>query len=210
MPGLSPWKPMATMLASTALVTTIVKLRTLKRRRMTSRAKKTPAMGALKVAATPPAAPAATSSDIISGDWRVHWAKVEARAAPIEMIGPERPTEPPAPIVRADAAALTKGTRGRMRPPRASTAYMTSGTPWPRASLATRWTRKATGSAASTGTQRIIQLPPRSWSASPMRSKNRSWSSSIASVRMTALRPATMPTAAARMNGVAGAGTRCE
>ena len=51
---------------------------------------------------------------------------------------PSRPTEPPAPMHRADAVALTTATWGRMRPPCSATATITSGTPWPRASRAKR------------------------------------------------------------------------
>ena len=67
MPGSSPAMPIATIVASTELTTTSVKLRTLKRRRITSSAKKTPAIGALNEADTPPAAPPAMSRVIISG-----------------------------------------------------------------------------------------------------------------------------------------------
>ncbi len=38
-------------------------------------------------------------------------------------------------MVSADANALVKATRRRMRPPRSATASITSGTPWPRTSL---------------------------------------------------------------------------
>jgi hypothetical protein len=64
---------------------------------------------------------------------------VEARAEPICTMGPSRPTEPPLPMVIAEASALTIVTGGRMRPPFSATASMTSGTPWPRASRANRW-----------------------------------------------------------------------
>ena len=51
---------------------------------------------------------------------------------------PSRPTDPPAPMHRAEAVALTTATWGRMRPPFSATATITSGTPWPRASRANR------------------------------------------------------------------------
>ncbi len=58
---------------------------------------------------------------------------------PIWTIGPSRPTEPPVPIVRAEATDLTTITRARIRPPFSATASITSGTPWPLASLASHW-----------------------------------------------------------------------
>ncbi len=109
--------------------------------RMSSRAKKTPARGALKVAAMPPAAPQATNTRIRASDaWMIR-PTVEPSAEPICTMGPSRPTEPPPPMHRAEASALTPATWGAMRPPRRATAYMTSGTPWPRASRAKKCTR---------------------------------------------------------------------
>ena len=63
---------------------------------------------------------------------------VEPRAEPICTIGPSRPTDPPTPMQMADARDLTTATAGPMRPPRSAMASITSGTPWPRASLAYR------------------------------------------------------------------------
>ena len=40
----------------------------------------------------------------------------EAKAAPIWMMGPSRPTEPPLPMEIADASDLTAATTGRMTP----------------------------------------------------------------------------------------------
>jgi hypothetical protein len=59
-------------------------------------------------------------------------------AEPICTIGPSRPTEPPAPMHSAEASDLITATGGAIRPPRSATAYITSGTPWPRASRANR------------------------------------------------------------------------
>ena len=97
--------------------------------RMSSIAKKTPASGALKVAAIPPAAPQATSTFILGSGTRTTRPRVEPRAEPICTMGPSRPTEPPPPMHRAEASAFTPATWGAMRPPRRATAYMTSGTP---------------------------------------------------------------------------------
>ena len=71
-----------------------------------SKAKNTPASGALKVAAMPPAAPQATSSRSGLGP-RTSCPSGRARAEPICTIGPSRPTEPPPPMVSAEASALT-------------------------------------------------------------------------------------------------------
>ena len=104
--------------------------------RMISRAKKTPEIGALKVAEMPPPAPHATSSRSRLDGIRIHCPRLDPMADPICTIGPSRPTEPPVPIVSADAIALTTATRGRIRPSFSATASITSGTPWPRASRA--------------------------------------------------------------------------
>ena len=69
-----------------------------------------------------------------------HWPRLEPSAEPICTIGPSRPTEPPPPMHTALARALTAATRGRIRPPCSATAYITSGTPWPRASRAKKCT----------------------------------------------------------------------
>jgi hypothetical protein len=63
---------------------------------------------------------------------------VEPSAEPICTIGPSRPTDPPEPIEMAEASAFTTTTRGRMTPPRVAMDSMTSGTPCPFASEATK------------------------------------------------------------------------
>ena len=98
-------------------------------RRMTSTPKNTPVMGALNVAAIPPAAPQATRTRSRLSGMRTSWPRLEASAEPICTIGPSRPTDPPAPMHRAEAVALTTATWGRMRPPFSATATITSGTP---------------------------------------------------------------------------------
>jgi len=109
-------------------------------RRTISNPKNRPVIGALKVAAMPPAAPHATMIRMRPSLIRTSWPSVEASAEPICTIGPSRPTEPPDPMQTADASALTTVTGGRMRPPFSATASITSGTPWPRASRAQRST----------------------------------------------------------------------
>ena len=81
-----------------------------------STAKRTPPNGVLKVAAIPPAAPAAISvmrSQVVSLNFSPTY---ELTAEPIWMMGPSRPTEPPLPIDSAEASDLTTATRGRILP----------------------------------------------------------------------------------------------
>jgi hypothetical protein len=117
------------MLEVTEASTTIPNACESHRRRMSSIAKNTPASGALKVAAMPPAAPQATSRRTRRSSSRNACASVEPRAEPICTIGPSRPTDPPPPMHNAEARAFTTATCGRMRPPLRATASMTSGTP---------------------------------------------------------------------------------
>ena len=105
---------------------------------MISTPKNTPVTGALNVAEIPPAAPQATRIRSRFSGIRTHWPKLEASADPICTIGPSRPTDPPDPMHKAEASALTTLTCQRIRPPLSATAIITSGTPWPRASRAHR------------------------------------------------------------------------
>ncbi len=120
--------------------TTMPKASAVHPRRMISIAKNTPARGALNVAEMPPAAPQATSSFTLRSSRWNSCAREDPSAEPICTIGPSRPTEPPPPMHSALASAFTTATCGRMRPPFLAIATMTSGTPWPRASRANRWT----------------------------------------------------------------------
>ena len=86
-------------------------------RRMISRAKKTPAIGASNVAEMPPAAPQATISRSRWSGTRSHCPIDEPSADPICTIGPSRPTEPPVPMHNADASDFTTATRAGIRPP---------------------------------------------------------------------------------------------
>ena len=126
-----------------------------KLRRISSSEKNTPAIGALKVAEMPPAAPRATNRRKCVSETFVACPSSEPSADPIWTIGPSRPTDPPEPMQIADASDLTTGTYGRIRPPIRLTASITSGTPCPRASGANRetsgpWTRPATIGASTT------------------------------------------------------------
>ena len=113
------------MLATTADTTTIVKLRTLKRRRTTSMAKNVPAIGVRKVAAMPPAAAAATISTSMSEGCLANRPIDEATEAAINTIGPSRPAAPPPPSVNPVATNFAGAMIGRTKPPARSTATMT-------------------------------------------------------------------------------------
>lgn len=76
----------------------------------------TPPIGVLNVAAIPAPPPAATSVISCQRDTRQRCPSQDANAAPIWMIGPSRPTEPPLPIETADATDFTAATIGRMTP----------------------------------------------------------------------------------------------
>ena len=66
----------------------------------------TPAIGALKVAAIPPAAPAAISSFILFPETLKSCPIREPMLPPIWAIGPSTPAEPPEPMVRLGAMIL--------------------------------------------------------------------------------------------------------
>ena len=107
-------------------------------RRMSSRLKNTPAIGALNVAEMPADAPHATSSRTRRSETVARRPTTDPSAEPICTIGPSRPTEPPHPMHSAEASDFTTPTAGSIRPPRRATAAMTSGTPCPPASGAKR------------------------------------------------------------------------
>ena len=79
-------------------------------RKMISTPKNTPVIGALNVAAIPPAAPQATRIRRRFSGMRTHWPTLEASAEPICTIGPSRPTDPPTPMQIAEATDLTAAT----------------------------------------------------------------------------------------------------
>lgn len=148
-----------TTLAVTLASTTGANASTVKSRRISSSAKKTPASGALKVAAIPPAAPQATSIRSRDSGTRSTRPTVEPSAEPTCTIGPSRPTDPPEPMHSADASALTTATCGRIRPPRSATAAITSGTPCPRASRAKACTSGPYSGPPATGASSTNQRP---------------------------------------------------
>ena len=163
----------------------------------TSKVNITPAMGALNVAAMPPAAPALTrarSRDLSSFS---SWPSDDPAAAPIWTIGPSRPADPPDPMVSAEATVLTRITTGRIRPPVVSMAVMTSGTPCPLASGAKKCTSGPTMRPPMMGRTNTYQ-PPRDEKTWAPPSKKRRWHSEMISIKATAPRPVTAPMIAAR------------
>ena len=131
--------------ATTAAITIGLNCATAKSPTITSAAKIAPAIGALKVAARPAAAPQPTSVRSWRPGTRSACPIAEPSTAPICTIGPSCPAEPPEPSVTADAVIFTAAVRRRITPPRSATASITSGIPWPRASGAKRRiTRPAT------------------------------------------------------------------
>ena len=136
--GASPRKWRETAVAATEEITIGLNAARPKSPRMISRANMEPAMGALKVAAMPAAAPQPTRVLIRSAEILSIWPMLEPIADPIWTMGPSLPTEPPVPIHTADTRHLTKTTRFLIIPLLRVTASMTSGTPCPLASLASK------------------------------------------------------------------------
>ena len=83
----------------------------------------------------------------------------EAVAAPIWTIGPSCPADPPDPMLSAEAMIFTTATRPLICPPRVATAVITSGTPWPPASGANRWTSGPTIRPPSAGRKMTADGP---------------------------------------------------
>lgn len=125
--------------------------------RMTSTENSAPAMGALKVAAMPAAAPQPTSVRRRRLDMPIAWPTRDARAAAIWTMGPSRPADPPLPMVTADAMVLAMATRPRILPPSSATAFITSGMPWPLASETRKVVMRPTRSPPNAGTRAIFQ-----------------------------------------------------
>ncbi|MCR4404715.1 MAG: hypothetical protein NUW06_05500 [Candidatus Acetothermia bacterium] len=118
-----------TTVPKTEAITRGTNERVLNSRRISSTAKRTPAIGVLKVAATAAAAPQPTRTLRSWEPSRRSWPRAEPAAEPIWTIGPSLPEEPPLPMQIPEARALARTTLGRIRPPRAAIAAITSGTP---------------------------------------------------------------------------------
>ena len=72
----------------------------------TSSVKTSPAMGALKMPAMAPAAPQPTRSISVRESILKSLPKLEPMAEPVRTIGASAPTEPPKPMVMAEAMTL--------------------------------------------------------------------------------------------------------
>ena len=101
-----------------------------------SRANIEPAIGALNVPAIPAAAPQATKVRNCDPRTFINCPKVDPAAEPICTIGPSRPTEPPEPILIAEANIFAITTLGLITPPLILIDSITSDTPCPLVSLA--------------------------------------------------------------------------
>ena len=128
--GKTGWLPKTvrdTIAATTLLTTTGAKAAVLNEPRISSRAKKAPASGALKAAEMPAAAPAPTRMRVRSPEKRKSALRREAMSAPKTATGPSLPAEPPLPIVIALAAVRASAGRVGISPWRRTTARCTSG-----------------------------------------------------------------------------------
>ena len=121
----------------------------------TSRAKKAPAIGALKAAAIPPATPQPARVGSRLGGTLSNWPRTEPSEAPIWTMGPSRPTEPPEPIVRAEETDLARAVCQRNLPFPRATDSMTSGTPCPCVSRERKKATSPTAKPPSVGTRRM-------------------------------------------------------
>mmetsp|Transcript_7606 Transcript_7606/g.14312 ORF Transcript_7606/g.14312 Transcript_7606/m.14312 type:complete len:218 (-) Transcript_7606:424-1077(-) len=115
-------------LAAPAVFSLSSLLRLRRRGSMTSMAKKQAAMGALKPAATPPAAPQAKSKSacfaVMFGN---NWVDARATAAPSSTAGPSGPSELPVPRVTAAEAVRTNWARIGTLAPLAARSLSTKG-----------------------------------------------------------------------------------
>ncbi len=97
----------------------------------------TAAMGALKAAAMPAAAPTGMRRRMVFGDTPTTRPRELATPAQICTVGPSRPSDEPEPSCSAPTTNLANESRRRRRPPRNAKATLTCGMPLPRA-LGTR------------------------------------------------------------------------
>lgn len=97
-----------------------------------SKANRTDASGAPKVAAIPAAAPAASRILRSAGETSSTWPRREPKAPPVTMIGPSAPKGPPVPIAMAADSGFATAVLGAIRLCRVSTTSIASGMPCPR------------------------------------------------------------------------------
>lgn len=129
----SPGRAQATVVPDTAPATVAASSSGLTPVSRTSTTRTTPAIGAWKDPATPPATADATVDRTSVTGTRGSRTSAEPSAAEMWMIGPSLPADPPEPRVRPAAIPLTPATRGRSGSAVAS-ARRTCGTPPPPAS----------------------------------------------------------------------------
>jgi len=109
--------------------------------RIFSTANSTPAIGALKAADSPAAAPHPARVRNRWGELFSHRPIRDPVAAPATITGPSAPTAPPVPIRTADATAFAATGRSGIRPPFRCSRYIRSGMFSPGESLAPQRTR---------------------------------------------------------------------
>ena len=181
----SPWIALriacVVALEMTAAMTIGAKVLSEKSLRSTSRQKKTPAIGALKMDAIPAAAPQPTNVPMWSRFALIFWPTVEPAVAPIWMIGPSAPELPPEPTVKTLASTLMTPTRSGIFPPRLMSATSTCGTPWPLASAAKSVTSIPVMSAPAMGMRGRSQIVHRPcWAVESFSARWRAWSKATA------------------------------
>ena len=139
--GLCPVNQRATTSAVTAAMNDAVKTVGVKSRWTSSSTKTIPASGALKAAAKPAPAPAASSVRRSRGVVRNHSLTICPTAPPIWMVGPSRPRARPAPMPRSPSTNFVGRTRYQTMGRRWWSTALMCGMPLPAASGATRRTR---------------------------------------------------------------------
>ena len=152
----------------------------------------TAAMGALKAAAMPAAAPTGMSRRRAFGETPVMRPRRLAMPAQICTVGPSRPSDEPEPSWRAPTKNLPSESRMRRRPPRTAKAILTCGMPLPRALGTTYWRRTPHATAPSVGVTSVQPTHVRpgalmAWSMSACEA------SVMLTWKATAARPQTTP-----------------
>jgi len=129
---------------------------------ISSTVKVTAAIGALKAAATPAAAPTGNSRRTLRGARANHLPMAHERAAHMCTVGPSRPSEAPAPTCRAVMTNFAAPSRRRTRSVCTAYAAFTCGMPLPRAAGNAKLSARPAMSPPKVGTAKVqgIQLQP--------------------------------------------------
>ena len=130
--GPRPINQKCTLVAIVLAITNGMNERDLNSNSSSSIARITPAIGVLKVAAIPAAAPQASKTLRSAAVLCMNWPTSEPTAPPVWMMGPSAPNGPPVPMAMAAEMGFSRATLGAMRLRLTSTASMASGMPWPR------------------------------------------------------------------------------